>query len=67
MNKELIRVENIKSGYGNRLILNDVSFSLKEKEFVGIIGPNGSGKTTLARTITKILPLIKGNILYKDR
>ncbi len=61
----MLKVENIKSGYDDRIVLNDISFQLRENEFVGMIGPNGSGKTTLARSITKVLPLLHGEILYK--
>ena len=48
--KAILNVENITAGYGDRVVLHDVSFDLHEGDFVGFIGPNGSGKTTLLRT-----------------
>ncbi len=64
--QDILKAENIKSGYADRIVLKNISFAIKEKEFIGIIGPNGSGKTTLARSITKVLPLLNGRILYKE-
>ena len=47
-----IEAENLSKGYGNRLLMEGVSFSLPPGGIVGIIGPNGAGKTTLFRMIT---------------
>jgi ATP-binding cassette ChvD family protein len=47
-----IEVENLTKGYGDRLLMEGVSFSLPPGGIVGIIGPNGAGKTTLFRMIT---------------
>jgi len=46
--------------------LDDVSFSVRKGEFVGIIGPNGSGKTTLIKTLTSILPY-EGSVKIKGK
>ncbi|CAI9417782.1 Energy-dependent translational throttle protein EttA [Pleomorphomonas sp. T1.2MG-36] len=48
----VIKVEGLNKGYGDRLLIEDLSFSLPPGGIVGIIGPNGAGKTTLFRMIT---------------
>ncbi|WP_026791598.1 energy-dependent translational throttle protein EttA [Pleomorphomonas oryzae] len=48
----VISVEGLSKGYGDRLLIEDLSFSLPPGGIVGIIGPNGAGKTTLFRMIT---------------
>ncbi len=48
----VIEVEGLKKGYGERLLIDDLSFKLPPGGIVGIIGPNGAGKTTLFRMIT---------------
>ncbi|NOV28621.1 energy-dependent translational throttle protein EttA [Methylomonas sp. ZR1] len=45
----VIDVENISKGFGDRLLINNLSFKLPPGGIVGIIGPNGAGKTTLFR------------------
>jgi ATP-binding cassette ChvD family protein len=48
----VINVENLSKAYGDRLLIDDLSFKLPPGGIVGIIGPNGAGKTTLFRMIT---------------
>ncbi len=47
----VIEVENLVKGYGDRVLIDNLSFSLPQGGIVGIIGPNGVGKTTLFKTI----------------
>jgi len=47
----VVEVENLKKGFGDRLLIDDLSFSLPRNGIVGVIGPNGAGKTTLFKTI----------------
>ena len=48
----VIDAEHLKKGYGDRLLIEDLSFRLPPGGIVGVIGPNGAGKTTLFRKIT---------------
>ncbi|NLH46607.1 MAG: ABC transporter ATP-binding protein [Acholeplasmataceae bacterium] len=58
----VIAVNDLSAGYQNKSILNNVSFSVKRGEMIGIIGPNGAGKSTLLKTIRGLLPKQKGSI-----
>jgi ATP-binding cassette ChvD family protein len=47
----VIEVTNLRKGFGDRVLIDDLSFSLPRNGIVGVIGPNGVGKTTLFKTI----------------
>ena len=47
----VVEVEHLKKGFGDRLLIDDLSFTLPRNGIVGVIGPNGAGKTTLFKTI----------------
>ncbi|MAY33956.1 MAG: energy-dependent translational throttle protein EttA [Rhodovulum sp.] len=49
---KVIEIENISKAYGDRLLIEDLSFSLPPGGIVGVIGPNGAGKSTLFRMLT---------------
>jgi branched-chain amino acid transport system ATP-binding protein len=49
---ELLRVNNVSKHFGGLMAVNDVSFTIKEGETLGLMGPNGAGKTTLVNLIT---------------
>ena len=59
----VIAVNGLSAGYQNKSILNNVSFSVKRGEMIGIIGPNGAGKSTLLKTIRGLLPKQNGSIV----
>ncbi len=48
----VIEVSKLRKGFGDRLLIEDLSFSLPKAGIVGIIGPNGAGKTTLFKMLT---------------
>lgn len=62
MNGNVIDIKNMSFSFGDHLILDDVSLTIKQKEMVGIVGPNGGGKTTLLRLMLGLLQPSKGTI-----
>ena len=51
LGSKVIEVKNLKKGFGDRVLIDDLSFTLPRNGIVGVIGPNGVGKTTLFKTI----------------
>lgn len=62
MSGEILEFSHVAAGYGEREILKDVTMSVQEGEFTGLIGSNGTGKSTLIKCISGLLPLKRGNI-----
>lgn len=58
----MIELSHISTGYGIKIILNDVSVAFEKGKLTSIIGANGGGKSTLLKTILGILPSKSGNI-----
>jgi sulfate-transporting ATPase len=52
LGNEVIEFRNVSKGYGDRLLIDDLSFKVPPGAIVGVIGPNGAGKTTLFRMIS---------------
>ncbi|MEZ7898733.1 MAG: energy-dependent translational throttle protein EttA [Flaviflexus sp.] len=58
----VIEASNLKKGFDDRVLIEDLSFSLPRNGIVGVIGPNGVGKTTLFKTIVGLEPLDGGEL-----
>lgn len=56
MGKTVVRVSNLGVEINQRLLLENISFEVKEKEILAIIGPNGAGKTVLFKALLGLLP-----------
>lgn len=63
----MIKVEDIQFDYTAKEVLKDISLSIRQGSFTGIVGPNGSGKTTLLNIITGQLKAASGSITIKGR
>lgn len=61
----IVQIEKVGFQYTEEWVLKNVSFRIKEGEFLGIIGPNGSGKTTLLKIIDRILMPQEGEVYVK--
>ncbi len=64
---ELLSIEHLSCGYGDRPVLSDVNLTVKEGETVLIAGPNGCGKSTLLKAVIGMLPLTGGDIQFQGR
>jgi len=62
----VIRVENLTKYYGERLAVDDISFTVGKGEIVGLLGPNAAGKTTTMRILTGFLMPTRGDTFIAD-
>lgn len=61
----VLEVHSIRKEFGGLIAVNDISFSMKSGEIVGLIGPNGAGKSTTFNLITGVLPLTRGTVHFR--
>ena len=67
MSENTLIVENISKKYGDKLVLDNVSFTAKKGEVVGVIGPNGAGKSTLLKILSGNTKPNNGRITINGR
>ena len=58
----MIEIKNLTKRFGSSVILDDISFSVKQGEILGFLGPNGAGKSTTMKIITSFWTPTKGNV-----
>lgn len=63
----VLRVQNLHFSYQDKIVLDDLSFSLPKGKLIGIVGPNGSGKSTLLKLLARQLPLQRGEVEIHGR
>ena len=63
----MLLVENVNHGFGSRMILDDVSFRLKQGEHITLVGANGEGKSTFLNIITRKLMPDEGKIRWANK
>ncbi len=59
---KIIEVKNLSKRYGDKTVVDQISFAVKKGEIFGILGPNGAGKTTTLEMIETLTPLSSGEI-----
>lgn len=64
---EILRLEKVNSGYGEAVVIEDLSLSMKEGESIALLGRNGMGKTTLLLTIMGLTRLHSGSIQWSGK
>jgi len=62
----MIDLQSVSAGYGELQILYDVSINVQQGEIVALVGANGAGKSTLIKTITGMLPVSSGQIVFEN-
>lgn len=65
--KNLLEVNNLSFSYGENKVLDNISFSIEEGDYIGIIGPNGSAKSTLLKLVLGLLKPNSGEIKLLDK
>jgi zinc transport system ATP-binding protein len=60
--REVISVKHLWAGYDSEAVLEDINLSVKELDFIGLIGPNGGGKTTLLKVLLGLLAPMRGEV-----
>ncbi|MEL6143430.1 MAG: ATP-binding cassette domain-containing protein, partial [Bacteroidota bacterium] len=63
-NPPILRLEEVRKVYGEKVAVDDVSFSMPPDAILGLLGPNGAGKTSLIRMITTITQPDSGQIYF---
>lgn len=63
----MLKVEQVSKKYGNKTVLNKISFNLKKGDCFGLLGSNGAGKSTTIRIILGILNKSDGKVTYNDQ
>jgi ABC-type Mn2+/Zn2+ transport system ATPase subunit len=66
-NSHRLEVQSASIGYGDKIVLRDVSFNIPHGARVAVVGPNGAGKSTLFKALVGLLPLASGHILIHGR
>jgi ATP-binding cassette subfamily F protein 3 len=60
----LLVMEDVQAGYGDKLVLKDVTLSLQSEQRIGLLGVNGAGKSTLIKTIAGVLAPLEGSAIF---
>jgi zinc transport system ATP-binding protein len=62
----LVEIRNLSAGYGQNIVLRDVNLTIRQFDFIGVIGPNGGGKTTLLKALLGLIPAMAGEIFFEE-
>lgn len=62
----ILLVENLYKTYGEKTLFDDISFSISDKQRIGLIGPNGTGKSSLLKALAEIEPAERGTLSHAN-
>ena len=62
----MLDVKNLSIGYEGKPVAEDINFSVKEGDFLCIVGENGAGKSTLVKTLLRLTKPLSGEIVFKE-
>jgi len=63
----MLQVNNLKTGYGKKQIIDDISLNVESGEMVALIGHNGAGKSTILNSIIGVLPKWSGKVIFENQ
>ena len=63
----MLKINNLCKAYGNRQVLQNLSFQIQPGEIYGLLGPNGAGKTTTINILCNLLKADSGQVLINDQ
>ena len=59
-----LKISGLTKHFGEQIALNDININIANNEIIGLLGPNGAGKSTLMKSITGVLSIDEGQILF---
>ena len=62
-----LQITNLTKKFGEQTALNNINLNIEKNEIVGLLGPNGAGKSTLMKSITGVVKIDEGEILFNDK
>ena len=62
-----LQITNLTKKFGEQAALNNINLNIEKNEIVGLLGPNGAGKSTLMKSITGVVKIDEGEILFNDK
>ena len=62
-----LQIIDLTKNFGEQTALNNINLNIKKNEIVGLLGPNGAGKSTLMKSITGVLKIETGQILFQGK
>ena len=61
-----LEIKNVRGGYGEYSVLEDISLEVFSGEVVALLGPNGHGKSTLLKMLSGLIPIVSGNVFFNN-
>ena len=61
-----LEIKNVRGGYGEYNVLEDISLEVLSGEVVALLGPNGHGKSTLLKMLSGLIPIVSGNVFFNN-